>query len=405
MSVLQIELPPKLVEVFSSPRGELRFRGAYGGRGSGKSFSFAKMAAVFGAVETLRILCVRELQNSIKESFHAEIKNAIASCEWLSSQYEVGVDYIRGANGTEFIFRGLRHNTSSIKSLAQIDICIVEEAEDVPESSWLDLEPTIRAPLSEIWIIWNRKKKGSPTSARFIDNPPPRSNIVQMNYCDNPWFPLELEEQRLHALEVMDPAVYRHVWEGAYLEMTESQVLKGKYVAQEFEPRGDWAGPYYGLDFGFSQDPTAAVKCWVNDGNLYIEHEAGGVGLELDDTAAYLIDRIPDIAKHKVRADGARPESISYLKRHGLPFVEPVKKGAGSVTEGVAHIKSYRKIIVHPRCANVLQECENYSYKKDKLSGEVLPDIIDADNHYMDAIRYALRPLMSGGAFDYSRLA
>lgn len=150
MTQVDVKLPPKLVPVFAPPRGELRYRGAYGGRGSAKSFSFAKMAAIYGYMEPLRILCTRDIQDSIKESFHAELKNAIASEPWLAAAYDVGVDYLRGHNGTEFIFKGLRHNISSIKSTAQIDLCIVEEAEDVPQYSWDDLEPTIRTPKSEI---------------------------------------------------------------------------------------------------------------------------------------------------------------------------------------------------------------------------------------------------------------
>src|SRR5574343_1524165 len=153
------------------------------------------MAAIYGYAECLRILCTREIQDSIKDSFHAELKNAIASEPWLAAAYDVGVDYLRGKNGTEFLFKGLRHNIGSIKSTAQIDLCIVEEAEDVPEASWQALEPTIRAPKSELWIIWNPRADGSPVDQRFVKNVPPRSAIVEMNYCDNPWFPEVLDEQ------------------------------------------------------------------------------------------------------------------------------------------------------------------------------------------------------------------
>ena len=403
MTIAKVQLPPKLVPVFSQPRGSLRYRGAFGGRGSGKSFSFAKMAAIFGYAEPLRILCVRELQSSIKESFHAEIKNAIASTPWLADAYDVGVDYVRGKNGTEFIFKGLRHNQGSIKSLAQIDICIVEEAEDVPETSWQSLEPTIRAPKSEIWIIWNPRNKDSPVDSRFIHSSPPRSSIIKMNYNDNPWFPEVLEEQRLHSKETIDDALYRHVWEGDYYELSESQIFRNKYRVEEFEPHQKlWDGPYNGLDFGFARDPTAAVKCWVFDKKLWIEYDAGMVGLELDDTAEYLKKIIPDYGKHKIRADSARPESISYLKRHGLPFCVGVEKGKGSVEDGIEHIKSYNEVIIHPRCKNTLSEFRLYSYKTDRLTGEVQPVPVDDNNHYIDALRYALRPLMSKGARGYA---
>lgn len=352
------------------------------------------MAAVFGYAEPLRILCTRDLQNSIKQSFHAELKNAIQSTPWLAAAYDVGVDYLRGHNGTEFIFAGLRHNMGSIKSLAQIDICIVEEAEDVAESAWVALEPTIRAPKSEIWVIWNPKKRGSPIDLRFVQNTPPRSVIAEINWSDNPMFPDVLDEQRRHQQETYDGALYRHIWEGDYYERSAAQVFSDRYRVQEFTPESSWAGPYFGLDFGFSVDPTAAVKCWINDNTLYIEQEVGGVGVEIDQTAELLIKSMQGIERFTVRADSARPESISYLRRHGIPNIQGVKKGAGSVEDGITHIKSYKEVIIHPSCARVASEFMLYSYKVDRLSGDILPVLVDANNHYIDAIRYALEPIM-----------
>lgn len=411
MTTKRIELPPKLLPVFAPPRGALRYRGAFGGRGSGKSFSFAKMAAIFGAIEPLRILCTRELQNSIKESFHAELKNAINSDPWLSSCYEVGIDYIRGRNGTEVIFKGLRHSMGSIKSLSQIDICIVEEAEDIPEAAWKDLTPTIRADKSEIWVIWNPKKKGSPTDKRFRLTNPPRCAIAEMNYSDNPWFPAVLDEERKSDRKRMDDADYTHVWDGAYLTRTDAQVFAGKFAVEEFAPHHVlWDGPYEGMDFGFSQDPTTGVKCWVNENVLYIEHEAGKVGLELNDTTELMCNKIPGFEDFSIRADSARPESISYLKKNPdkegrrLSRIEGVKKGPGSVEDGVTHIKSYDRIIIHPRCTAVAEEFREYSYKVDRLSGDILPAIVDDWNHYIDAIRYALRPIMTNSVPDYEAL-
>ena len=394
MTTARIELPPNLIPVFSKPRGDLRYRGAYGGRGSAKSFTFAKMAAIWGYAEPLRILATRELQISIKESFHAEIKHAIESVPWLRAHYDVGVDYIRGANGTEFIFRGLRHNMSAIKSMAQIDLCIVEEAEDVPEKSWVDLLPTIRAPKSEFWIIWNPRDRDSPTDRRFKQATPPRCHIVEMNYRDNPWFPPELEEMRQADREVMDDALYQHVWEGYYLESSEAQVLHGKWRIAEFEadPK-EWDGPYYGVDFGFSQDPTAGVLCWVHDSRLWVEYDAGRVGLELDDTAEYLSERIPGIEKHTVRADCSRPESISHIKRSGIPSMIGVKKWQGSVEDGIEHLRSYKEIVIHPRCESVAKEARLYSYKRN-AAGDITRQPLDKHNHFIDAIRYALQPLV-----------
>lgn len=402
MTEAKIRIPPKLLPVFKPPRGALRYRGAQGGRGSAKSFSFAKMAAVWGAVERLRILCTRELQESIKESFHAELKNAIASEPWLAMRYDVGVDYLRCCNGTEFIFKGLRHNIGSIKSLAQIDLCIVEEAEDVPEHSWQALEPTIRADRSEIWCLWNPRTENSPVDRRFLKNPPPRCRIATLNYRDNPWFPAVLEEQRQHQQKTLDPETYAYIWEGAYLKQGKATVFAGRWRTDTFEPAANWDGPYFGLDFGFSQDPTAGVKCWIHEGRLYIEHESGGAGVELDDTPAMLKRDLPGVEENVMRADNSRPESISHLRRHGLPRVTACEKGKGSVEDGIAHIKSYAEVIIHPRCDRVRGEFLSYSYKVDRLSGDILPTLVDSDNHWIDALRYALEPVMKRrkGFFD-----
>jgi phage terminase large subunit len=358
------------------------------------------MAAIWGYAESLRILCTRELQVSIKESMHAELKNAIESLPWLSAHYEIGESFIRGRNGTEFLFRGLRHNISAIKSMAQIDLCIVEEAEDVPEASWRDLLPTVRTPKSEIWCVWNPRRDGSPVDQRFVKKPPPDAEVVEMNYTDNPWFPEVLDAQRKHDQRTLDPATYAHIWDGQYLKNSHAQVLAGKVEVQEFEPGPNWSGPYIGADWGFSQDPTTAVKCWVHAGRLYVEHEAYKVGLEIDQTAEHLKDRIPGVEAYTIRADSARPETISYLKRHGLPRVEGVKKWPGSVEDGIAHLRSYEAIVIHPRCRETINETRLYSYKVDRLSGDVLPDIVDAHNHCIDSMRYAVAPLIKAPKHD-----
>lgn len=387
-----IEMPDKLAEVFSVPRGAVRYRGAEGGRGSGKSFTFAKMSAIFGAVEPLRILGTRELQTSIKESFYAEVKNAILSTPWLKAHYRIGESYISGRNGTEYIFRGLRHNISSIKSMAQIDICIVEEAEDVPESSWRDLIPTIRADRSEIWPIWNPRKKGSATDTRFKDKDDDDMLIATVNYQDNNWFPSVLEKERQRDQKNLDPAVYSHVWDGKYLEQSEALVLHGKFRIDRFQPAEHWNGPYFGVDWGFATDPLAAAKLWIWDNYLFVEYEAYGSGVEIDHTDDFL-QTVPGLKQHTSRADSARPEMISHCRRKGYNM-RPAVKGPGSVEDGIAFLRRFEWIVIHPRCVHTIAEAGAWSYKVDKLSGDVLPILIDADNHIWDAIRYALEPVM-----------
>lgn len=396
MTTVSVELPPKLVALFADPRGSCRYRCAWGGRGSGKSHGFALMAAVWGFVEPLRVLCTRELQVSIKESFHAELKAAIAAHRWLEAHYDVGVDYLRGANGTEFLFRGLRNNVSAVKSMAKVDLTIVEEAEDVPEASWVALEPTVfRQPRAEVWVVWNPRLEGSPVDKRFRQQPPAGARVACVNWSDNPFMPPELDALRLRDQERMDPATYAHIWEGAYLVNSDAQVLAGKVRVADFEAGGPgWDGPYHGLDFGFAQDPTAAVRSWVHDGRLWVDAEAGKAALEIDATARHLCARIDGIERYVVRADSARPESISYLQRHGLPRCIAVPKWPGSVEDGIAHLRSYAEIVIHPRCTETIRETRLWSYKVDRLTGDVLPDVADAHNHWMDALRYALAPLV-----------
>ncbi len=392
--VPQFQVPPKLVPMFEWPRGAYRYRASYGGRGSGKSFSFALMAAVFGWAEPLRILCTRELQVSIRESMYAEIRTAINAHPALAAHYEIGESYIRGANGTEFVFRGLRHNISSIKSMAQIDLCIVEEAEDVPERSWLELLPTVRAEDSEIWVIWNPRTDGSPVDERFIKSPPDNAAITRLNADDNPWLPKVLADQRRQDRQRMDPNTYAHVWEGAYLENSEAQVLANKWRVDLFGPPENAYGPYLGVDWGFAQDPTVIVRLWISadESTLYLDQEASGTGIEIDRTPA-LFDKIDQARNNVIRADSARPETISYIKRQGFR-IEAAKKWSGSVEDGVEFLRSFDCIVIHERCKLAIQEARLYSYEVDRLTGDVKPKIRDEYNHVWDAARYALEPMI-----------
>lgn len=400
MTTVQIELAPKLVELFSEPA---RYYCAWGGRGSGKTRGFALMTAIkaYMAAESGKsgvILSAREYMNSLEESSMEEIKQAIRAVPWLDSYFDIGEKYIRTKNRrVSYVFAGLRHNLDSIKSKARILLAWVDEAESVSEVAWQKLLPTVREEGSEVFVSWNPELDGSPTDTRFRKTTPESWRGVEVNYNDNPWFPEVLDLERRSDYERLDPQTYAWVWEGAYRENSDAQVFSGKYKIGEFTPDSDkWHGPYNGLDFGFAQDPTAAVVCWVHDDRLWIEHEAGKVGLDIDDTARFVDQRIPGFGKSVIRADSARPESISYLKRHGMPFAEGVPKWTGSVEDGITHLRSYREIIVHPRCKEVLKEMRLYSYKVDRLTGDITTKLVDANNHYIDAIRYALNPMIQG---------
>lgn len=231
MTTLRIELPPKLIPVFAAPNK--RFRGARGGRGSAKTRSFAKMAAVRGLMaaqegRTGIVLCCRQYMNSLDESSLAEVKAAINSEPWLKANYEVGEKYVRTKDGrVDFKFAGLHHNLDSIKSKALILLCWVDEAENVSDLAWTKLIPTVREDGSEIWVTWNRERKASATNIRFGgDSLDADMAIIELNWRDNPWFPdiLDAERQR----DQRDrPEEYDHIWEGGY-----ATAHKGAYFAK-----------------------------------------------------------------------------------------------------------------------------------------------------------------------------
>ena len=395
--MMDIQIPPKLIDVFT---GDARYRGAYGGRGSGKTVTFALMTAIRGYMFARAgisggILCAREYMNSLEDSSLEEIKQAIRSQPFLAAYYEVGDKYVRSKNRLiEYKFAGLRNNLDSIKSKARILIAWVDEAESVSELAWQKLLPTVRSDNSEVWITWNPEREGSPTDDRFRRHPPDGARIVPLNYSDNPWFPKVLDDERLNDRARLDDATYAWIWEGAYRQNSAAQIFADKYSIRDFEAGADWDGPYQGIDFGFAQDPTAAIRCWIHDDCVWIDYEAGRIGLELDETKDYILRRIPSFDQYVCRADSARPESISYLRRKGLSRIKPAEKGKGSVEDGIQHLRSYKTIVIHSRCRQTIEEFRKYSYKVDRLSGDVLPNIVDAFNHYIDALRYATEPVM-----------
>lgn len=359
------------------------------------------MSAVRGMVEASSgrsgvILCGREYMNSLADSSMEEVKQSIREYDWLNNFYEMGENYIRTrCRRVSYVFSGLRHNLDSIKSKARILLAWIDEAENVSEIAWQKLDPTVREDGSEIWVTWNPESRDSPTDQRFWSQAKgDEYRIAELQYWDNPFFPEVLEKSRQRDQRNLDDATYRWIWEGAYRENSAAQIFAGKYAIEEFEPGENWVGPYQGLDFGFSQDPTAAVRMWINDDNLYVEHEAGRVALEIDETAKEICAVIPGFERYITRADSARPESISFLKRKGMPRIMAAAKGKGSVEDGIAHIRGYKKVIIHPRCSNVIDEFRRYSYKTDRMTGDVLTDIVDAHNHYIDAMRYGLEPVM-----------
>jgi phage terminase large subunit len=342
----------------------------------------------------VRILCARELQNSVQDSVHQLLVDQIQSLG-LAGAFEINESKIVSHIGSEFLFKGLRgmkNNAQQIKSLEGIDICWIEEGQTISAPSMQTITPTIRKPNSEIWITFNPDQPTDPVY-QLVTNPPEGAIVRRVNWDSNPWFKdTSLPIEREWMLKT-DPDAYAHVWEGECRQNSDAQVLKGKIEVRAFVP-GDWDGPYQGIDWGFASDPTAMVRCWVDKQCLYIEHEAYGVGIEIDQLPVVFDNAIPNSRMYQTRADSARPETISYLNRHGYDRIVSVEKWAGSVQDGVAFLRSFDKIIIHPRCKHTQEESRLWSYKVDRLTGDILPELQDRHNHTWDAVRYALAPMI-----------
>lgn len=204
------KFPSKLKCLFEPKTS--RYRVLYGGRGAGKSHSVARALLCKGVLGTIRVLCAREFQTSIKDSVHKLLVDQIYELK-IEAHYEITQSTIRGKNGTEFIFAGIKNNINGLKSIEGIDYCWIEEANNVSAHSWSVLIPTIRKENSEIWVTFNPELPTDETYKRFVISPPNDSVVQKVNWSDNPWFPevLDLERQ---SLQNRDFEEYQNVWEG-----------------------------------------------------------------------------------------------------------------------------------------------------------------------------------------------
>lgn len=378
----EVSFPPIYEDLFQP----FRYKIYWGGRGGAKSWQYARALVIMGAQKKIRVLCAREIQFSITDSVYKLLVEQIVALG-LEAYYKITQNRIVGYNGTEFIFKGLRINVKEVKSTEGIDICWIEEAQSVSEDSWNILIPTVRNEGSEIWISFNPYSETDPTYKRFILDTPPDSAVHKVSYRDNPWLPDVLKREAEY-LKRVDYDSYRHIWEGEVRKISNAVVFKDKYIVSEFTTPPD-ARFFHGADWGFAVDPTALVRSFIQDNTLYIDCEAYGSGVEIDETPA-LFDTIETARDWPIKADNARPETINYMKRHGFPKISDAKKWQGSVEDGIAYLKSFEKIIIHPRCKHTAEEFALYSYKTDKQTNEILPIIVDANNHCIDALRYGL---------------
>ena len=297
MTVGRIEMPAKLVPVFS---GSADVRGSWGGRGSGKTRTFAKMTAVrahmwASAGDEGIILCARQFMNSLADSSLEELKAAIRETDWLAPHFDIGEKYIRTACGRiSYSFTGLDRNIDSIKSKARLKLAWVDEAEPVTEEAWRKLIPTLREEDSELWVTWNPESKRSSTHKRFREQATDRMKIVELNWRDNPFFPAILDRKRLEDME-MRPDSYGHIWEGEFIQQHE-----GAYFARALtQARTE------GRVSRVAADPLMTLRAvW----------DIGGTGAKADATAIWIVQYI-----------GKEIRFLDYYEAVGQPLASHIQ--------------------------------------------------------------------------------
>jgi len=415
---LRIEVP----RPFTPLLGKKRYKGAHGGRGGCKSHFFAEQLIKWSIEEPpLRFVCVREIQKSLEQSVKRLLEDKIKSLD-VGSLFRIMNNEIVTPGGGLIIFQGMQNHTAeSIKSLEAYRGAWVEEAQTLSQTSLDLLRPTLRVEGSELWFSWNPRHATDPVDKFFRSGePPPDSACVEVNYLDNPWLPDVLKAEADWDRR-RDPDKYAHVWGGKYIKNSEARVFKNWRV-EEFDTPST-ASFLHGGDWGFATDPTVLLRMWQREPRvLMIDAERYGVGVEIDDTPDFFdgllcgdacgawppapvghdrkVCERPEHGKAReweVRADSARPETISYVKRHGYTRIVPANKGPNSVEEGVKFLKNY-DIIIHPRCKRTIDEFTYYSYKVDKTTGVVLPILQDEKNHVIDSARYAVERLRKAKA-------
>jgi len=231
--VSNAQFPVKLACLFDPAKS--RYRVLYGGRGGAKSWGVARALLIKAAKEPLRILCAREYMTSMRDSVHKLLCDQIIDLG-LQSFYEITQASIRGKNGSEFSFVGLKNNVANVKSYEGVDICWVEEAQTVTRLSWNVLVPTVRKPDSEIWITFNPELETDETYQRFVIHRPENAMVAKVNWNDNPWFPDTLKLE-MESLKARDPEAHRTVWEGFCRQTVDGAIFAKEVQLAELENR------------------------------------------------------------------------------------------------------------------------------------------------------------------------
>ncbi len=385
----------------TDPHYKTRFITYYGGRAGMKTWQVGRGILCRTQRQRMRVLCTREHQARIRDSVF-ELLRGQAYMLGISGFFDFRQTSILAANGSEIIFEGLSDFRRK-KGVEDIDLVWNEEGENTTEESWVAMEATIRKAGSQIITNFNTGQEEDFIYQELVVGAGQDHLTQLVTYLDNPW----ASEETIRSAERMkkkDPDAYAHIWLGQPWTRSDAQILNGCWRIDEMDiPKDEDGnitadGPYFGADFGFSSDAATLIKFWIigrtkeNPGILYIEHEAYEHGVEVNDYPEFY-DRIEGSRDHTIRADNSRPEIISHIKKKDFKIVS-AKKWDGSVKDGITFLRAFDEIVIHPRCKYTAQEARLWKYKTDRLTGDVLPVVIDANNHCFDAIRYGLQPLI-----------
>jgi phage terminase large subunit len=386
------EFPEKLEFLFEPHR----YKVAYGGRGAAKSWGFARALLIQAAQRPLRVLCARELQRSIADSVHKLLSDQIRDLG-LQDVYRIEQARIVGANGSEFIFAGLKHNVTSIKSLEACDIVWVEEAQSVSKASWDVLIPTIRKEGSEVWASFNPDLEQDETYRRFVITPPPGAVVCKINYPDNPWFPEVLRKEMEHC-RTTDPDAYQHVWLGCCISVLEGAIYAnelraadrdGRVTRVPYDPQFP-VSTYWDIGYG---DRTAIwfVQSVAFEHRIIDYLDGSGQGLQyylqLLQSRGYVYGThwLPWDARPKQFGSG---KSVEELMRQAGFTVEVMPRL--SVADGITATRTVfpKCWFDQQKCADGLQALRHYRYGRIEATGAPTREPLhDEYSHGADAFR------------------
>jgi phage terminase large subunit len=400
MTTARIKLPAKLVPIFQS---EADTRGAYGGRGSGKTRSFATMTAIrahmwAAAGDEGIILCGRQFMNSLADSSFEEVRAAINAEAWLKPHFDIGDRYIRTAcKRISYSFAGLDRNIDSIKGKARLRLAWIDEAENVTEEAWTKLIPTLREEDSELWVTWNPERAKSATNVRFRNDTDPRTRIAEINYQDNPFFPAILERKRLKDLAER-PEQYGHIWDGEFKKIYEGAYFADALNVARKEGRigrvaADPLMSFYAYwDLGISDHTTIWIAQLVGLELRVIDYiEATGQPL------AYYVNELRSrgfgAAECVLPHDGARRDTIAavkfedHLREAGFPVRTVANQGKGAAMQRVEAVRRLfpRIWIDEGKCGAGIEALAAYHERKDEARGIGLGPEHDWASHGADA--------------------